>query len=394
MIFALCTPTHIALQSKKTKTEVVVISAPSLPTTVELDQVSSPIHRAPVQPKGMPPSSTIADYEELPDSPPARSMTMSAATKPFHVARKAVENEYVPSPENSPRFDAHRQRSHTISTWDHDTSNDQTQMQGSTTSLTGSSTHLVGVTAPSQTSTPEVLYRQQATHGQHTLLPSEEDNSSPGLKNRHLSAISMESGLSFGYDVEKDFNPSFPLDNQPWYHGKISRADTEGLLHDDGDFLVRENIKMPNTYTLSLRWRGKPDHTLICTTEVVSTSDLTRATGFKYHFDGGAFDTIPELIFNHLKYQIPIDKTQHTLITNPICRAGLTGKTGTTGGGPSLLMTMMSSPGTLPLRGPISPPGVVDLSAPSTLPRNFGSISSKPRTVSYTHLTLPTIYSV
>ena len=303
-------------------------------------------------------------------------MTMIGSTKPFYPGtRKAIENEYVPSPENSPRFDAHRMRSHTIGAWDNGSNIGHTPQGGSsTTSLTASSTHSVGVASSmtSQNSTPEVRYRQPShTIQQQNILASEEGNSSPGLKNRHLSAISMESGLSFGYDVEKDFNPSFPLENQPWYHGRISRMDAEVLLHDDGDFLVRENIKMPNTHTLSLRWGGKPDHTLIGTTEVVSTTDLARATGFKYHFDGGAFDTIPELIFNHLKYQIPIDKNQHSLILNPICRPGLTNKSTSTTGGHGIYMAMMSTPNysTLP-HGPLSPSAVESI---STLPRNFGS---------------------
>ena len=355
-----------------------MISPPS--STVELDQISSPIRpQLAVQSKG---TSELADYEELP-SPPPRSMTMSATTKPFHsVALKAVENEYVPSPENSPRFDAHRQRSHTIGMWDHNSGHDAIPMSGSNSSnhtLVGGA---VGA-ASTQNHNPEVLYRQQQSlpqGGQPNLLHlSEDDNCSPGLKNRHLSAISMESGLSFGYDVEKDFNPSFPLENQPWYHGRISRADAEGLLHDDGDFLVRENIMVLNTHTLSLRWRGKPDHTLIGTTEVVSTSDLTRATGFKYHFDGGAFDTIPELIFNHLKYQIPIDKNQHTLITNPICRPGLGAKSGNVGGGqaPGIYMTMLSSSQFNTLHHGSLSPSTVDVPA-STLPRNFGSSAKLP----------------
>ena len=272
------------MQSKKStsKTEVTVISAPSLPSTIEIDQISTPIHRAPPNSNsgsGGIQSPTTADYEELLDTLPPRSMTMIGSTKPFYPGtRKAIENEYVPSPENSPRFDAHRMRSHTISTWDSDNFiGHAPQVQGggsSTTSLTASSTHSQPLI--SQNSTPEVRYRQQPHTTQQqppqNLFTSEEGNSSPGLKNRHLSAISMESGLSFGYDVEKDFNPSFPLENQPWYHGRISRMDAEGLLHDDGDFLVRENIKMPNTHTLSLRWGGKPDHTLIGATEVVSTT--------------------------------------------------------------------------------------------------------------------------
>lgn len=371
------------MQSKKStsKTEVTVISSPSLPATIELDQISTPIHREPPtiqSPKRIYPSSTTADYEELPDTLPPRSMTMIGSTKPFYPGtRKAIENEYVPSPENSPRFDTHRMRSHTMGTWDGGNfvgHAPQGGVSSSTTSLlSASSTHSVGVAQPltSQNSTPEVRYRQQSQTATQQPLPSDEGSSSPGLKNRHLSAISMESGLSFGYDVEKDFNPSFPLENQPWYHGRISRMDAEGLLHDDGDFLVRENIKMLNTHTLSLCWGGKPDHTLIGATEVVSTTDLARATGYKYHFDGGAFDTIPELIFNHLKYQIPVDKNQHTLILNPICRPGLTNKS-TAGGGHGIYMTMMSTPNysTIPAHVPISPSTVESI---STLPRNFGS---------------------
>ena len=322
-------------------------------------------------------------------------MTMSASTKPFYpVARKAIENEYVPSPENSPRFDTHRQRSYTVGTWDHD--GVQSTSYGTNPPTTGTvggaggnfpthHHHHHGMAASSsQSSTPEVRYRQQHSAaqqgGQQSLLQStEEGNNSPGLKNRHLSAISMESGLSFGYDVEKDFNPSFPLENQPWYHGKISRTDAEGLLNYDGDFLVRENIRMLNTHTLTFRWRGRPDHTLIGTTEVVSTTDLARATGYKYHFDGGAFDTIPELIFNHLKYQIPIEKDLHTLITNPICRAGLgNNKGGAAGGGqaPGIYMSMLGSSqyAGVPQQhhAPLTSPSGVDVPA-HTLPRNFGS---------------------
>lgn len=306
--------------------------------------VNPPTFLPPLSEMDKPASSNLADYEELPDmlSPLVRSMTMETTTKPFQVSHQSVvENEYVPSPENSPKFSSHRQRASTISTpsYSHDVSF-QYGFRGGVVAP-----HL----QPSHNSTPELMRHQ-------TDLPpyAQEEDSPSHLTHKHLSMVSMESGLSFGYDVEKDFNPSQPLESQPWFHGKVPRSDAEALLHDDGDFLVRENTTMANTFTLTLRWRGVADHTLIGTTEVISTTSLMRGSTVKYQFDSGAFDSIPELIYNHLKYQIPVDTAQHTLITNPVCRPGNQGKGGmyTTNLGvyapPSLHQRMNFSPESSP----------------------------------------------
>ena len=286
-------------QGKK-KTDSVLISTPRLHSAIELTEEpeTPPAHKP----------ANIPDYEELPDSKPFQAVTW-----------KAIENEYVPSPQNSPRFDAHRTRAHTIS-----------------------DCH----------STPEVTLRH---HMDSTF--TDEDSPASLHRNKHLSLISMESGLSFGYDVEKDFNPSLPLESQPWYHGKVHRAEAEALIHEDGDFLVRENVTMPDTYTLSMRWRGGFDHTLISTTEVINSKcngGRSVSTAVKYHFDGGAFDSIPELIYNHLKYQIPIDKDSQNVISNPVCKGGSRGPPFSYGPEPEN-----------------SPTGF------STLPKNFGSKQKK-----------------
>ena len=329
------------LQSKK-KADTFSTSVPS---TVQVREVTDTPSSPPV---GKPPSSRTDDYEEVPDLSP-RSRAMTADTKAFQ-NWKAVENEYVPTPDSSPRFDEYRTRSNTINSFD----------RHSETSNTSSS-----ISHP-PSYTPEIQYRQRID-----LAPKED---SPGaLKHRHLSGVSMESGLSFGYDVEKDFNPTLPLENQPWFRGKISRSDAEGLLNDDGDFIVRENTVVLNTCTLSLRWRGVYDHTMINTTEVINNKgDISRATGVKYHFESGAFDSIPELIFNHLKYQIPIDTAQHTLITNPICRPGST--TNSTPGSVHRIYNSSVSytPAHQTEHSSEQPP------VHSTLPRNFGRKSSNP----------------
>ena len=273
--------------------------------------------------------SAIADYEELPEvgSPLTRSTTME--NKPFHVSQRqpAIENEYVPSPENSPLFKMHRLRSNTLATLfnGHHVEN----LHWCTPQSSGaqhahfpinSTAELFAQTRPSSQQQPQFSEHQQFLEGSNDPQAL--------MVQKHLSVVSMESGLGFGYDVEKDFNPAQPLELQPWFHGKIRRADAEALLHDDGDFLVRENITLTNTYTLTLRWRGMADHTLIGTTEVMSTSGPSVGTklGIKYQFDGGAFDSIPELIYNHLKYQIPVEMSQHTLITNPVSRLVSGGK--------------------------------------------------------------------
>jgi len=272
-------------------------------------------------------SSAIADYEELPDEthPLTRSTTLDSG-KTLHVPKRqpAVENEYVPSPENSPQFSTQRPRANTIAGivgGGMANYSDHAHWYIQHSGVASHMQHSVG-------NMPELTLRARPNSGHHHPQSDASSSDSPGQAvHKHLSVVSMESGLSFGYDVEKDFNPSVPLESQPWFHGKVLRTDAEMLLHDDGDFLVRENTTLVNTYTLTLRWRGVADHNLINMTEVVSTNAGVKVgTTTKYQFDSGAFDSIPELIYNHLKYQIPIDKSQHTLITNPICRAGASNK--------------------------------------------------------------------
>ena len=232
----------------------------------------------------------IPDYEELQDYKPGGGS--SSGGEPGY---KAIPNEYVPSP---PEMEQFRGRVYTL-----------------------------GVCQPTTTEVPLRRLPEEFARTRRdsttTNTTSDEDarstrsNTSSLHKSHHLSVVSMESGLSFGYDVE--INPNLPLEVQPWFHGKLSREDAISLLNDEGDFLVRENTALANTYTLSMHWRGQFDHTLIQCDEVVNSRN---GTTVKYSFDGGAFDTIPELIYHHLKYQIPIDRDTQNMLMSPINRAG------------------------------------------------------------------------
>lgn len=62
-----------------------------------------------------------------------------------------------------------------------------------------------------------------------------------------------------------------PLENETWYHGMISRQETEEMLRQNGDFLVRESSKKPGSYVLSVQWGGLR-HFIILQDEPVSKS--------------------------------------------------------------------------------------------------------------------------
>lgn len=62
------------------------------------------------------------------------------------------------------------------------------------------------------------------------------------------------------------------LQTERWFHGVISRPIAEALLHNDGDFLVRESRAKPGQYVLTGLQISSPKHLLLIDPEGVVSS--------------------------------------------------------------------------------------------------------------------------
>ncbi|XP_073734299.1 SHC-transforming protein 3 isoform X1 [Callorhinus ursinus] len=62
------------------------------------------------------------------------------------------------------------------------------------------------------------------------------------------------------------------LEGEPWYQGEMSRKEAEGLLKNDGDFLVRKSATNPGSFVLTGMHNGQAKHLLLVDPEgTVST---------------------------------------------------------------------------------------------------------------------------
>ena len=234
--------------------------------------------------------------------------------------RYAVENDYVPDPQGSPQLGYHHyqlQRSYTVSE-----SHPSYYQDGSSYPQLAD----FDVFSPSLPHTREGFHPLSPRVG--SLTPEYSLDDSIDHPNKHLSIVSMESGLGLTCDSDEkdDFNPALSLEQQPWYHGPMGHGEAEALLDENGDFLVHENTYSEGSYTLSLIWEGRCYHLLINCNEIVMKGPRgSMIICYKYQFDNGAFDSVPELIYNHLRYRIPISREFDGILINPVCRIGTKG---------------------------------------------------------------------
>lgn len=101
-------------------------------------------------------------------------------------------------------------------------------------------------------------------------------------------------------EVDLRQNPGIPTEGpsapvfEEWYHGKISRKDSEKLLELDGDFLVRESSNKSTQFVLSGKQNGHVRHLLL-----VDPDGIVRTKDF-------IFDSVSHLINYHRQNGLPI----------------------------------------------------------------------------------------
>lgn len=100
------------------------------------------------------------------------------------------------------------------------------------------------------------------------------------------------------------------LMTESWFHPSISRPVAEGLLKNDGDFLVRESQGKPGQYVLTGLENTTPKHLLLIDPEgIVRTKDRI-------------FDSISHLINYHWTNSLPIISEETELVLRtPVLRS-------------------------------------------------------------------------
>ncbi|XP_071826529.1 tyrosine-protein kinase Fer-like isoform X4 [Apostichopus japonicus] len=113
----------------------------------------------------------------------------------------------------------------------------------------------------------------------------------------------------FKPDKGPSSNKEVPLEDEAWYHGALPRQETEELLKQEGDFIVRFKSDASGQYVLSCRSADKQRHF-----PIVKQDDNT------YRLEGGSFGSIQELVNHHMSTQTPVTKASNAMIRHPISK--------------------------------------------------------------------------
>lgn len=155
----------------------------------------------------------------------------------------------------------------------------------------------------------DVLPPPPPRHRTPTSTPSPPPHASGALSSSPSSSTNVIKSGPQVTSVSKGLNQKAALLQEEWFHGPISRKESETLVVRDGDFLVRESQGSPGQYVLTGMQSGIRKHLLLVDPEgVVRTKDRT-------------FESVSHLINYHSENGLPIISAESALILrNPIHR--------------------------------------------------------------------------
>ncbi|XP_065186673.1 tyrosine-protein kinase Fer-like [Sycon ciliatum] len=144
-----------------------------------------------------------------------------------------------------------------------------------------------------------------------------------GLKSTKSSHSAVSGGApsptSPGMDMDDEFDPSdteydMPeshagVEDEPWYHGEISRQEASGLLKKLGDFLVRYSAEKEH-YTLSVKMDSIRHF-------IIQHND----EGFRFESD--AFASIPLLIDHYVRNRLAVTQKSQATLKQPVKKPDL-----------------------------------------------------------------------
>ncbi|XP_072824289.1 breast cancer anti-estrogen resistance protein 3 isoform X3 [Vicugna pacos] len=107
------------------------------------------------------------------------------------------------------------------------------------------------------------------------------------------------------------------LRSHAWYHGRIPRQVSEGLVRRDGDFLVRDSLSSPGNFVLTCQWRSLPQHFRI-RRSVLRLSEACRRV--QYQFEAERFDSVPDLVRCYVGSRRPVSRQSGAVIFQPVNR--------------------------------------------------------------------------
>lgn len=106
------------------------------------------------------------------------------------------------------------------------------------------------------------------------------------------------------------------LTMQQWYHARISRIEAEGLVSQEGMFLIRDSFTQPGDYVLTACWKGMPLHF------VVNKIAVPGQPKGMYRFEEESFETVTQLIQYYVRSHKPVTASSGAVISIPVLRNG------------------------------------------------------------------------